>query len=137
VIRFDSLSKVLGGGLRIGYATGPAAFIRQLELHVQATLLQPSAVSQAMVAKLLATWQLDGWERHLHRIILFYARKRDAIVRAAEKHLSGLAKWTVPDAGNSKHNMRFREATLKWWFHVILCRFMFPPSYSCITRSLW
>ncbi len=33
--RLSPRSKVLGGGLRLGFATGATAFMRQIELHVQ------------------------------------------------------------------------------------------------------
>ena len=99
VLRFDSFSKVLSSGLRIGFATGPNALMRQMELHMQATVLHTSGVSQAMVAKLLRAWGPAGLETHLCRIAVFYARKRDRIHAAAERHLAGLARWSVPDAG--------------------------------------
>jgi tryptophan aminotransferase len=34
VLRFDSFSKIISGGLRLGWATGPAALLDALELHV-------------------------------------------------------------------------------------------------------
>ena len=30
---------------------------------------------------------------------LFYLRRRDVLLKAAEKHLTGLAKWATPSAG--------------------------------------
>jgi kynurenine/2-aminoadipate aminotransferase len=46
VMRFDSFSKVLSSGLRVGYATGPKPLVRSLELFLQATLLHASSLSQ-------------------------------------------------------------------------------------------
>lgn len=46
VIRFDSFSKVLSSGLRLGVVTGPQTLLRQIELHMQATTLQTSSVAQ-------------------------------------------------------------------------------------------
>jgi DNA-binding transcriptional MocR family regulator len=37
VIRFDSFSKILSSGLRLGFATGPAPLINNINLHVQVT----------------------------------------------------------------------------------------------------
>ena len=34
VLRFDSLSKVLSAGLRLGFATGPARLIERINIHV-------------------------------------------------------------------------------------------------------
>jgi DNA-binding transcriptional MocR family regulator len=33
VLRFDSMSKVLSSGLRIGWVTGPAELVRRIDLH--------------------------------------------------------------------------------------------------------
>jgi DNA-binding transcriptional MocR family regulator len=100
VLRFDSLSKILSSGMRIGFVTGPNALIRQIELHMQATILHTSGISQVMAFKLLSAWGLQGWEQHLRRVALFYARKRDLCVAAARKHLgNNLARFSVPDAG--------------------------------------
>ena len=35
VLRFDSLSKVLSAGIRIGFASGPEAIIVAMDLHVR------------------------------------------------------------------------------------------------------
>ncbi len=40
VIRFDSFSKVLSSGLRLGYATGPKEFIDRIVLHMQVRILR-------------------------------------------------------------------------------------------------
>lgn len=46
VLRFDSLSKILSSGLRIGWVTGPKQLINNLELHVQSSYLHSSTLSQ-------------------------------------------------------------------------------------------
>lgn len=35
VIRFDSLSKILSAGIRIGFASGPPAIVDRIDLHVR------------------------------------------------------------------------------------------------------
>jgi tryptophan aminotransferase len=42
VIRFDSMSKVLSAGLRLGFATGPAPIIDAIDLHVRSSRFRPS-----------------------------------------------------------------------------------------------
>lgn len=37
VLRFDSLSKVLSAGIRIGFASGPAPLLTAIEMHVSAS----------------------------------------------------------------------------------------------------
>lgn len=99
VLRFDSMSKILSSGLRIGWVSGANTLLRAIELHMQSTVLHTSGVSQALVAKLLSAWGSEGWERHLRKVALFYARKRDLCVAAARRHLEGLARFSTPDAG--------------------------------------
>ena len=50
VIRFDSLSKLLSSGIRIGFVTGPSELIERIELHSQSTTLHTSGISQSIVA---------------------------------------------------------------------------------------
>eukprot|EP00455_Lapot_gusevi_P049941 TRINITY_DN716_c0_g1_i1.p1 TRINITY_DN716_c0_g1~~TRINITY_DN716_c0_g1_i1.p1 ORF type:complete len:213 (-),score=77.67 TRINITY_DN716_c0_g1_i1:216-854(-) len=99
VLRFDSLSKILSSGLRIGWVTGPKPLIQRLELHQQATSLNASGVSQALAYKLMQHWGPAGWEKHLNEVALFYLRRRDVLIASAQRHLNKLAEWTVPDAG--------------------------------------
>ena len=58
VLRFDSFSKVLSSGLRLGFATGPTVLIEKLCMDTQATCLHPSGLSQAVALKLLQHWQV-------------------------------------------------------------------------------
>jgi tryptophan aminotransferase len=38
VLRFDSLSKILSAGIRVGFATGPTALIDAIDANVRLTL---------------------------------------------------------------------------------------------------
>lgn len=99
VLRFDSFSKVLSAGIRVGTVTGPSPLIDRLCLHTQAVNLHPSGLSQIAVYKLFEHWGDDGFEAHIASIQAFYRGQRDAFLAAAEKHLTGLAEWTEPSAG--------------------------------------
>jgi tryptophan aminotransferase len=44
VLRFDSFSKVLSAGIRIGFVTGPSALVDLIDMHVSLTTF-PSLVS--------------------------------------------------------------------------------------------
>ena len=48
VIRFDSLSKVLSSGIRLGYVTGPRALIEPISYHMQVSVLHASSLSQVL-----------------------------------------------------------------------------------------
>ena len=47
--RFDSFSKVLSAGIRVGFCTAAAPVADRLELHTQSTSLHPCGVAQAIV----------------------------------------------------------------------------------------
>lgn len=46
VIRFDSFSKVITSGLRVGWLTGPKQLVQTIELHIQSSYLHSSSLSQ-------------------------------------------------------------------------------------------
>ena len=46
VIRFDSFSKVLSAGIRLGFITGPKELIERVILHMQVSCLHPPALPQ-------------------------------------------------------------------------------------------
>lgn len=99
VLRFDSVSKILSSGIRLGFVSGPQQLIYRIMLHMQVSLLQTSYLSQVVVSELLEKWGMEGFLQHTKKVQNFYASQRDAMVEAANAHLSGLCKWSVPDAG--------------------------------------
>lgn len=99
VLRFDSFSKILSSGMRLGIVTGPSFLINQINLHTQASNLHTCGISQAIAYSILKQWGSEGWHHHLAIIQSFYKTQRDAIVQAADTHLQGLAEWNVPTAG--------------------------------------
>ena len=99
VIRFDSLSKLISSGIRIGFATGPPKLIERLSFHTQATNLHNSGVSQIMVSKLMDHWGKRGFDEHATKVAKFYCQRRDVLLASAERHPKGLATWSPPDAG--------------------------------------
>lgn len=99
VLRFDSLSKVLSSGLRIGWCTGPAPLIERMVLHMQASQLHASGISQMFAAALLQTWGWEGFEEHIYSVQKFYKNKKDIFLKLVEKHLTGYATWITPKGG--------------------------------------
>ncbi|XP_076657848.1 kynurenine/alpha-aminoadipate aminotransferase, mitochondrial [Halictus rubicundus] len=99
VIRLDSFSKVISSGLRLGFITAAAPLIASIELHLQSSHLHAPTLSQAIMYKLMKIWGYDGLMKHFANIRYFYKQRRDAIAALAEKHLSGLAEFTVPKGG--------------------------------------
>jgi len=99
VLRFDSFSKILAGGIRVGWATGPAALIHRMELHMQAVCIHSSALSQVIAYRVVESWGPTGFDAHVRKVQEFYKNRRDTFLELLDKHLKGLAEWTVPVAG--------------------------------------
>jgi len=100
VLRFDSFSKVLSGGLRLGWVTGPSPLVERMQFHQQACALHTSGMSQVVALTTLQAWEKNnGWETHLTYVKNFYRKRRDIFLELAEKYLKGLAEWNTPVAG--------------------------------------
>jgi kynurenine/2-aminoadipate aminotransferase len=99
VIRFDSLSKVLSSGMRIGWCTAPHELAERMHLHLQTAALHASSLSQVVAYQLLKEWGMEGLNLHTLEIQAMYRSRRDAFVKAVDKHLNGLVEYTVPKAG--------------------------------------
>ncbi|RDB28693.1 Aminotransferase tdiD [Hypsizygus marmoreus] len=108
VLRFDSLSKILSAGIRIGFATGPLPLLQAINRHTATSNLQVPTLTQAIVFKLLDSWGYEGFHTHTRNVSAFYRRKRDVFERAMVTHLSGLAEWSTPQAG------------MFFWFKLLL-----------------
>lgn len=100
VLRFDSLSKILAPGLRLGWASGPKILIDRIILHSMTSNLHPSGVSQALFVSLFRHWGLTpGFDSHVKKLATHYQSKSEIFIRACVKHLTGLCEWNVPTAG--------------------------------------
>ncbi|KAL1499302.1 hypothetical protein AB1Y20_011510 [Prymnesium parvum] len=99
VLRFDSLSKVLSSGIRVGWVSGPSELVERISLHQQVAALHSSGPSQALVLALLEAWGEEGWRRHVASVQQFYRSQRDVMAASAARHLGELARWHVPTHG--------------------------------------
>ncbi|PWN42783.1 PLP-dependent transferase [Ceraceosorus guamensis] len=105
VVRFDSFSKIIGGGLRLGFMTGPEALIDAVDLDSSSANLQPSGLAQAVIYRLLQHWGPEGLLRHVDSVASFYEARRDAFERHAQNILGtaggkvAVAEWVTPVAG--------------------------------------
>ncbi|HEX4363020.1 MAG TPA: PLP-dependent aminotransferase family protein [Solirubrobacteraceae bacterium] len=97
VIYVDSLSKTIGGGLRIGWiaASGPV-LTRLVQLKIDSDI-HTSALPQHLAARYLSG---DRHELLLARALPVYKRRRDTLLAALERHLAHDATWTVPEGGH-------------------------------------
>ena len=97
VIYANSLSKVVGGGLRTGWvaARGPVRE-RIAMLKLEADFHSPTLI-QHMAARWLAT---GAYERHVASTIPFYRERRDALLAALERHMPGEYHADPPEGGH-------------------------------------
>ncbi|KZT23122.1 PLP-dependent transferase [Neolentinus lepideus HHB14362 ss-1] len=108
VLRFDSLSKVLSAGIRIGFASGPEPLLRAMDMHTAMANLQVAGLTQVMVSTLLNSWGYDTFKIHSQNVSAFYRKKRDIFERCMRQYLTGLAEWSRPEAG------------MFYWFKLLL-----------------
>ncbi|KAH8746383.1 pyridoxal phosphate-dependent transferase [Diaporthe sp. PMI_573] len=99
VVRFDSLSKIVSAGMRIGFLTGPEPVVQLVSRVTENTSLQPCTTTQVIAMSLFRHWRHDGFLSHCRVAAEFYRRRRDLFCLAAEKHLRDLASWNSPSAG--------------------------------------
>jgi 2-aminoadipate transaminase len=97
VLYVNSLSKVVGGGLRAGWiaARGPVRD-RLATLKLDADFHSPTLI-QHIVARWLAT---GAYERHVKETMPFYRERRDALLASLERHLSGEYHVDPPAGGH-------------------------------------
>jgi DNA-binding transcriptional MocR family regulator len=97
VIYVDSLSKTIGGGLRVGWlaASGPV-FDRIVQLKMDSDI-HTAALPQHIGARYLRG---DRHDKLLKRALPVYRRRRDALLRALARHLGDDAIWTTPNGGH-------------------------------------
>lgn len=97
VIQVNSMSKVLGGGLRVGWIAARGPVRERLATLKQASDFHSPTLVQHIAARYLAT---DGYERQLERSLPYYRERRDALIDALERHLAGEYEAEVPCGGH-------------------------------------
>jgi kynurenine/2-aminoadipate aminotransferase len=73
--------------------------IERIVLHVQATSLHTSGLSQMLVQKVLQNMGVDGFFEHVKKVASFYKDRCEFFIKCLEKHLTGKAEWNKPDSG--------------------------------------
>src|SRR3954468_21603803 len=96
VMYSSSFSKTIAPGLRVGYAILPAALAGKLEELVASTYITPALLAQATVYEFL---RRELFEPNLERVCDLLRARRDAMVAALERELSGRARWNRPEGG--------------------------------------
>jgi 2-aminoadipate transaminase len=96
VILCKSFSKILGPGLRLGFAVGPPEIIAAMARWSQKVITAPEGVVQRVVARFLERGYMGP---HLERIRGLYREKRDVILSALKATMPPHVRWTEPEGG--------------------------------------
>ena len=96
VIYIGSFSKVLFPSLRIGYLVAPEALAGPLIQARAALDDHPSILPQPALAAFL---EEGHFAAHLRRMRRLYAARQEALIAAAERHLSGFLRLSPDEAG--------------------------------------
>ena len=101
VMRFDSFSKIIAPGTRIGWVTASEQIIERFTRHHELSTQNPSGISQIILYKLLdETWGHSGFIDWLIDLRMQYTKRRDVLLDACEKCIpKRVATWDPPMAG--------------------------------------
>lgn len=101
VVRLDSTAKVLAPGLRLGWLTASPQMVQRFLAYSELSVVAPSGPSQILAFKLLEeSWGHRGLIDRLIQLSVEYSRRRDTLIEACQRYLSGKAcQCTIPSAG--------------------------------------
>ncbi|KAI5287434.1 Aromatic/aminoadipate aminotransferase 1 [Ascosphaera aggregata] len=100
VIRFDSFSKIIAPGTRIGWITASNSITETFCRQAESSIQSPSGISQIALHKLLEDWDHAGFLEWLMHIQSSYTERRDALNYACERYLpTEISSWVVTEAG--------------------------------------
>jgi 2-aminoadipate transaminase len=91
-----SFSKILGPGLRLGFAAGPPEIMKPMVKWAQKTTVSPDCVTQRVAARFIEKGHML---RHIQKIIDLYRPRRDAMIDALKTYMPDNVCWTNPEGG--------------------------------------
>ncbi|KAI9813150.1 MAG: Aromatic/aminoadipate aminotransferase 1 [Pycnora praestabilis] len=101
VMRMDSFSKVIAPGTRCGWITASEQIVNKIIQHNEASIQNPSGISQLVLYKLLdENWGHGGYLDWLINLRIAYTERRNIILHACERFLPReVTTWNPPAAG--------------------------------------
>lgn len=93
----NSLSKTVGGGLRLGWIAARGPVLERIAALKLETDFHTPTLIQHIAARFLRS---GGYERQLERSAPFYRERRDALLAALERHLAGEYRADPPRGGH-------------------------------------
>ena len=91
------MSKVVGGGLRLGWVAARGPVRERLAMLKLETDFHSPTLTQHIGARYLAA---GGYDRQLEGTLPFYRERRDALYDALERHLAGEYRADPPRGGH-------------------------------------
>ena len=96
VVYLSTFSKVLTPGLRVGWMLAPAQIMRKVVQAKQGVDLHTGSLAQVTAYEACREGLLD---RHVPFLRATYHIRRDAMIRALERHMPAGVTWTQPSGG--------------------------------------
>jgi len=97
VIYVNSLSKTVGGGLRLGWVAARGPVFERLAVAKLETDFHTATLTQHIAARFLAG---GGRERQLEASLPWYKEQRDVLLDSLERHLAGEYRAARPAGGH-------------------------------------
>jgi DNA-binding transcriptional MocR family regulator len=97
VIYVDSLSKTVGGGLRVGWIAARGPVYERLAALKLDNDFHTTTLAQHIAARFLAE---DLHSKQVEQTLPFYRERRDALLEALDKHLEGEYRAGTPAGGH-------------------------------------
>lgn len=94
VIYLGTFSKIIGPGIRLGWAVGEPFVLEKMRLLLLGS--QTSPFTQEIIAHLLEKISFDA---HLERLISVYRKKRDVMMEEVQKNFGDHVTYNVPKGG--------------------------------------
>src|ERR687885_370096 len=97
VLYVNSLSKTVGGGLRLGWIAARGPVRERIALLKLDADFHTATLIQHIAARYLAS---GAYDRHIRRVTPLYRERRDALLASLDRHLAGEHRTIPPRGGH-------------------------------------
>ncbi|MCS6766617.1 MAG: PLP-dependent aminotransferase family protein [Candidatus Protistobacter heckmanni] len=95
VIYCGTFSKTVSPGMRLGWVCASQELAQKIVLTKQSGDLHTATLNQMVLEAIVR----DGYAAQVERITAVYAKRRDAMLAALERHMPEGVRWTRPQGG--------------------------------------